>query len=94
MICCVTAGIGKVVEIKKDLNNNEYLLVEVERPFNNFSNIRETDIIPLYDWKDNCCKFKDYFSKDDIVAFKGRIETRELMGIVIVCEQLSIVSKK
>lgn len=94
MICCSASGVGKVVGIRKDLNNNEYILVEIERPFFDVPKNVKYDLIPLYDWKDNCRRFSKFISEGDIIAFKGRIETREEIGLVIVCEQLSVILKE
>lgn len=94
MICCSASGVGRVVGIEKDLNNNEYVLVEIERPFYDVPNKQRFDIIPLFDWKDSCKRFSKFIDKGDIIAFKGRIETRCEIGLSVVCEQLSVILKQ
>ena len=68
MICCSASGVGRVVGIEKDLNNNEYVLVEIERPFYDVPNKQRFDIIPLFDWKDNCKRFSKFIDKGDIIV--------------------------
>ena len=93
MICCSVSGMGKVVGIENDLNNIEFLKVEVERPFVDRFQNKIIDIIPVYDWKSDCNRFSSYIDMNDLIAFKGRIETRDEVGVIIVCEQLSVILK-
>ena len=94
MICCSASGVGRVVGIEKYLNNGEYILVEIERAFFDTPNNVKKDFLPLFDWKDNCRRLSKFIGKGDIVAFKGRIETREEVGLVIVCEQIRVILKE
>lgn len=93
MICCSVSGVGKVVGIENDLNNIEFLKVEVERPFLDRYQNKIIDIIPIYDWKNDCKRFSGFINENDLIAFKGRIETREEIGVIIVSEQLSVILK-
>lgn len=94
MICCSASGVGRVFGIRKDSRNNDYIIVEIERPFFDSQKKVKFDYIPLFDWNDSSRRLTKYYDVGDIVAFKGRVETREEIGIIIVCEQISLILKE
>ena len=94
MICCSASGVGRVCRIEKDLNDNEYIMIEIERPFFDRPNLQKVDYIPLLDWNAKCRRFSKYIDKGDVLAVKGRIETSEGIGVVIICEQISVILKE
>ncbi len=93
MICCSASGVGRVFKIENDINNVEYILLEVERPFLGEQRKQVNDYLPLYDWNDRCKRFSYYIEEGDIIAFKGRIETKNEIGVIIVCEQVRVILK-
>lgn len=93
MICCSASGVGRVFKIENDINNIEYILVEIERPFFDIQRKQITDYLPLYDWNEKCRRFSSYINEGDIIAFKGRVETKTEIGVIIICEQIRVILK-
>ena len=84
--------LGRIIK-EADENTGEITLA-VNRSYKNSEGVYETDFITCFLGKGILTSTCEYCRKGDLIAVKGRIETREDNQICLIAERLSFLSSK
>ena len=70
--------LGRLIEYKE-----ESIIIKVPRNYKNNHGIYDTDLIEIYLSESNYNELKKYNKIDDLIAIKGRVETKDNQIIII-----------
>ena len=81
--------VGKLLEVNENENS---LILAVQRTYKNENNIYDYDFIKIYS-KVCIANLNDYLKIGDLIASRGRIETDEKNNLVLESEKIFFIKR-